>query len=281
MKTVVMGTVFKGVEPYLEAYFRSLLEQRDREFGVLIVNDGLDQAEVTRWTGDLDVSFVSNSGTPGVNRMAGIRRCLESRVEVIVFADCDDVQGMGRVAESRKLIGAGAAIVCNDVIPMTADGVVGNPWFSHVFDHGQAVTKEDIRCGNCLGLGNTAVAAAILAVELTIPADIPAFDWALYGALLESGREAVFTAEAATFYRQHEMSFAGHGLLGADYLLRCLAVKEAHYRFMNNHFTGYAALAQAYGNLHARCTEDRRHLMQLADALDAKKSRKMLWWECC
>jgi len=281
VKTVVMGTVFKGVEPYLEAYFRSLREQSDRRFGVLIVNDGLDETEVTRWTGDLDVSFVSSCGTPGENRMAGIRRCLENRVEVIVFADCDDVQGLGRVAESRALIGAGAAIVCNDVIPMTVDGVAGTPWFSQILDHGQVVTREDIRCGNCLGFGNTAVAAAVLEADLAIPSNVPAFDWALYGALLESGREAVFTAEAATFYRQHGMSFAGHGLLGEEYLLRCLAVKQAHYRFMNNHFPGYSDLVHAYEGLHARCTADRECLMHLAGAMDAKKTGDMLWWERC
>ncbi len=278
-RAAVMCTAFPAAAPYLEDCFRSLESQTDRDFSLVLVNDGLDPECLRRMAGPLRPDIVESRRSPAENRMAGIARCLELGADVVVFADCDDTQGPERVAAARAAIGHGQDILCNEVLLAgTEEG--GRPWLSRRFTHGQAITAGDIREGNCLGLGNTALRADLLRDVPRVPAAIMAFDWALYGWLLESGRRAVFTDRSWTRYRIHEGNYAGTCQDTPAYLLRCLEVKMRHYGFLAGFFPMYEARARRYAELHAQAAGSERFLDRLFRAWTFRPGDDVLWWDC-
>lgn len=278
-RVVIFGTAFPAAEPYLEDYFRSLAAQTDRDFSLVLANDGLDPELLRRLAGDLRPEIVEVRGTPAENRQTGMARCLELGAEVLVFADCDDRHGSGRVAEARAVLGSGRDILCNEVLLVTGPGP-GRPWLSRRFAHGRVITAEDIREGNCLGLGNTAVRAEILRDVPPVPAGIVAFDWALYGWLLESGRTAVFTDRARTHYRIYGENYAGIGQNTPAYLLRCLEVKRRHHGFLAEFYPAHAERAGRYAELHDRAAGSERFLDRLFRDWTFQSGEDVLWWEC-
>ena len=210
--------------PYLDDFFKSLIDQTDQDFDVLVINDSCgplaDRLERYR---ALRIHEVPATGSLASIRQAGLNKVLVEGYKQVIFGDFDDCFAFDRI-EKIKVLLRDWDIVVNDV-SLFGDREEER-YFSHRIKDGMQIRLEEILTKNFMGFSNTAVRAECL--KNIILADTTAVDWYLFSRLLAKGSKAVFCAEPLTNYRQHANNmafFAGNKDHRAE-------VKRVHYQFL-------------------------------------------------
>lgn len=203
MKPVVVATtVYPGVESFLASWWRSVRDQSDREFSLLIGLDGLSPAQaMDAMGGDPDATWVP--AAPGAS-IAQVRQqaweALEPDVRAVVLVDADDVLEPTRVAAARAALARADLNACALTL-VDADGVsLGRTFPRPPADDPAGVLPRH----NVFGLSNSAYRAETLRAALPLPAASVAVDWYLATRTWLQGARISFDATPHMRYRQHD-----------------------------------------------------------------------------
>lgn len=272
MSSLAVVTVAHPIAaPYLGDMAASLREQTDRDFVVIIVDDGCGQA--LNAFSDLKTRVLAAGSSPADNRRIAIAAAIDAGFTELVLADADDTFSVDRVARCRVAL-AEHALVFNDLL------LHGAPVFGQRLMGASAIESGDIVDGNCLGLSNTAARAeALSGPARTIGASDSVVDWALFTRTLLAGHRAVFLPDVYTHYRRHSASVGTLGEHDGSSVLRALAVKAGHYRALASEGPAFAERALAFEELLDRVTKDNGLAREYVRFCRMRGPAQPFWWE--
>jgi len=223
-KTVFFTVCYPKALVYLDDFFKSLVNQTDQDFDVLVINDscGALDGQFRRY-GSLRIYELSATGSFASIRQAGFEEVIRRGYQQVVFGDFDDCFSPDRIAKVKMFL-KDWDIVVNDL------SLFGNReeknYLSRRIAGGTVVRLRDILRKNFMGFSNTAVRTECL--KGIVLAEATALDWYLFSCLLAKGAKAIFCNDALTQYRQHAENVAFFG--GNESRRR--EVKNVHYQFL-------------------------------------------------
>ena len=271
--TVFLTTIFPEIERYLGDFFISLEKQTEKDFDILVINDGFkDFNNYTRRFSNLNIIDIEVRRSPAKNREAGINFAIELGYKYIIFGDSDDYFSHNRVDISLKMLND-YDIVVNDLTLFDEKGVISKKYISNRIKNNSEINIEFIKIKNIFGLSNTAIKVGELK-HIKFDRELIAVDWHLFSLLLLQGKKAIFTNKVETFYRQYSSNTVGLGNLSQDDILKGIDVKIKHYDLLQNEENDFKALFQEM-NLLKRAIKDESYI----ENLQKQSVRIPFWWE--
>lgn len=280
MNTAVFSVVYPGMQAYFPEFLDTLSKQTDRDFTLILINDGLTNIDEFLKKSSLDVNVKEGSGgLPAALRKKGIKWAMESGVKIIIFADADDYFKENRVEISRDML-AKYDLVFNELVLTGQEFNRPIPILEDHFSEGETVSSQHVRTANCMGLSNTAIKVnSIPQYTEQIPENIIAFDWALFALCLHGGAKGIFTKRTATYYRQHDNNLAILFSLKEEQILRGVQVKWNHYDLLARFYKEYIPLANQFRELLVRLQSDGLLRQRYCQAVRQHSPSVPLWWE--
>jgi hypothetical protein len=276
-KIAFLTTIFPMDKKYLYDYFGSLDNQSNKEFDIIVVNDGYENFEEVKCNfSKLNIIELKFSSSISKNRECGIHYILDNHYDVVVFGDSDDYFSSNRVEKCIELLNK-YEIVVNDFSLFNENGVYSEKYISNRLVNRNRITIDMIKKKNFFGLSNTAVKAKLLQ-DTSFDDGLVAVDWYLYSKLLLDNRSSVFTNETLTYYRQYSQNTVGIGDVTKDAIKRGLEVKLMHYKLLSNSDESYNNLYSEIKKLKSQLvTED--DFDQYLSELKRSEIEFPLWWE--
>ena len=261
--TVILTFTYPLIEPYFEDFLKSCETQTNKEFDIIIVNDGLTSLQsMIDCHPSLNVSIKDYKGTISENRIYGLNLAKQKEYKYVILADSDDFFSANRVQKTKDLLSK-YEIVANefDLVNINGEELVTN-YISH-----------RLKSGIIIGFSNSAFRAELIPEKLSIPQDVAVVDWFFYTLLLHAGHKAVFSNEMITYYRQYSDNMIGINNETLDNYKKKLALKAMHYRYLSSSFTEFEELAKKYSK------EKNLTDIQVSTLLQNNKITYPLWWE--
>ena len=204
--TVFVTFVYPGSETRLPNMFRSLNEQSDYDFDILIFNDGLQNInKICEQYLIKHAEIETVTGTISKIRALGLRQLKSRGYENVIFGDADDSFARNRVEVSKNLLQSYDLVVNEIDVHSMSLGQVLPRYFQKRIPANTRFDFEAIRECNFIGFTNSSVRASKIPI-IDFPDHITALDWALFSTLLLQGSTAFFTSETTTSYFIHEKS---------------------------------------------------------------------------
>ena len=280
MRTAIFTVAYPGpyLPTYAQAYFASLAAQSDRDFDVVIFNDGADYLLASMLPPELTIRVEPVNGLPAAIRCQAIRRLLQDGYELIVFADIDDCFAPNRIEVSKSLIAGGKRIIFNELELFGMNIAEPRPVYAGRIDEGASFGADAILHANCLGLSNTAVHRDAITDDALKPDEVIVFDWLFFSRLLLAGQNAHFTLATKTNYRQHQSNIATLTQWRDPEIRRGVRVKQQHYSALRKHAI-HGGLAVEFSEIGARMDGDHRFAADYCNAVRALTLRQPWWWE--
>jgi glycosyltransferase involved in cell wall biosynthesis len=279
MNISLFSVVYPSAIPYLNEFLSSLEDQTHRDFKLYLANDGISSIEEITRGFDFNIILKNIRGTPSAIRKAGIEWVLQQGADIIIFADSDDYFMDNRIEISAGMLSY-HDIIFNELMIVGKDIQQPLPMLKHRFKEGAALSKDDIKYSNCMGLSNTAInTKSITGSLLNIPNDVIAFDWAFFSLCLYQGAKAVFTEQTATYYRQHENNIASPQSFTEDQILRGVQVKRDHYRFISRFIKKHESISNEFDKLYDRLHRDATLKDKYCYEVKNQAPGLPLWWE--
>lgn len=219
MKTAFLTTIFPMDKQYLQDFFDSLKNQTDKNFDVIVVNDGYKNFEEIKsaYNQVLNIIELQYSNTPAKNREYGINYCIEKKYDVLIFGDSDDYFANNRVEKSLEFLKK-SDILVNDLSLFGESGIYEEKYLSHRLKNLEVVNFEFIKDKNIFGMTNTAIKLKNI-TKVSFDEKIIAVDWYFFKTLLGQGLKAIFTNETVSFYRQYDNNTVGLSVEDNTYYL--------------------------------------------------------------
>jgi hypothetical protein len=269
------------MRPFIENFFRSLQNQSDLSFDLIIANDGFGSLkQLLQEFSQLNIIELNIQGTPAHIRNKAIEFIYFQKYKYLILGDSDDYFEHNRVEVIKKLLMTHDIIV-NDFDLVTQDNrTIKQSYLSNRFNDKYAISINDIINYNFLGLTNTALKTKLLK-DLNVSDRIIAYDWFLFSwVILKHNANAVFTNQTKTFYRQHHFSTIGFGEIEIkleEFVARA-QLKLVHYEEM-------AKIDVSYRSIYLRYKESYQEIVEQKEKLYQKYTRQVenilapLWWE--
>jgi hypothetical protein len=194
-------TVYPGVEPYLGAWYRTVLAQTDHHFDLWIGSDGLSPNAVAGVLGVTpDANWVyGQPGEAGGQVRAHAIELMADAYDSVIFVDSDDLLEPSRVDAARAALAecdvAGCALRIVDEAARDTGAVFG---VEAPDDIGTIIARH-----NVLGLSNTAYRSVVLHRCLPVPPECELVDWLLATRAWASGARVHFDPTPRMRYRQY------------------------------------------------------------------------------
>lgn len=236
MNNVVVTFIYPNAIPFLEPFIVSLNEQTNKDFSVIIFNDGIQNATSLFENLEINHQIINVSGSIKEVRQEAFELLKKSDAETIIFQDSDDFMSNNRVEVCLNYL-KNYSLICNDLDLIDTDGnLIKTGYWSDRLSNSFIFDYNFIKKFNIVGLGNTAIRKELLDNEIQFSNDaILALDWFIFYQLLEKSKEkAVFVNACKTIYRQHESNTVGLGEFSLKRLQHAINVKKAHYKALNN-----------------------------------------------
>jgi len=230
MKTLLFGVLYPGLNDGLIIdYVRSVIDQKDRDFDWLMINDNAGQDQLHLFPKNIKWIDLKTPFSFGKIREAGINYAKEDHYECIIFSDIDDYYSPDRVGET-KLHLKKHDFVFTELQVVNFEKQLTHKDLLHSLKADPApATIEAIIDYNYIGLSHSAVRISALD-EFEISEDIEVVDWWIFSLLLIWGCQGEFMADVDTFYRQNNENYVGvYNLLDPKRLQRGIEVKLNHY----------------------------------------------------
>lgn len=230
-KTAILTAAFPMDDKYVEDYFQSLVNQTDKQFDIILLNDGFEKiSNFIPESIKFKTFIIGSAENPVKNREKLLSYALETGYDYVIWADLDDFFSSNRVSSVKKLIDK-HDIVVNEIIPFEVDKDINNNKgvISQVLEDKEIISMEKLLHSNVIGLSNSAMALDLIRDGICLP-DVIAVDWYLYSCLLYKGAKVVFTNSAFTYYRQYDGNLVGWD---SKHLKKCLDVRNRHYYHMS------------------------------------------------
>lgn len=235
MKQVLVTFLYPDAVKYINEFIRCIQGQSMKDYVLVIFNDGVVENE--RYFSDISIPFkiIDVTGTPTQVRFMAFEWLKNSEFEKIIFHDIDDLMSENRLQCVTGLLDK-CDIVANDLSLMDEEGRVFDKsiWGDRLGDEFK-FSYEFISNKNILGIGNSAIRKEILDIPILF-SNVPLVaDWFMYYQILFIGKKnAVFTNQCQTFYRQHSNNMAGVKQLTRNRLEYVFKVKESNYEALEN-----------------------------------------------
>lgn len=226
-------TIYPGVEPFLQDWYRSVLGQTDLNFQLWIGLDQIEPQEVERVLGArLDAVWVlSRSGSTAAQvREKALARIIDS-ADGVVLVDSDDILHPTRVASARMDLQASDVSACALRLVDYQKQSLGK-----ILSLGQHDRPEEILPrNNVFGFSNSAYRSELLRQCLPIPSQCVLVDWFLATRAWLLGARLSFDSEPRMDYRQHGSNIAGIRFpFEIAQVVQGTARVRDHYEFLRN-----------------------------------------------
>lgn len=278
MNKIAFLTVLYPInDSIVDLFFNSLVNQTNKSFDIIIVNDGFSDIEHFKEKYcNLNIIEIKNSNNIAKNRELLIRFAIEKKYEIAVFGDIDDYFESNRVEISTKFLNS-YDIVVNDLITFGIEHFK-EKIISKRIENLSTISINYIVRKNIFGLSNTAInLKGLHSKDIVFPSDLIAVDWYFYSNLLLSGKKAIFTNETLTYYRQYENNTIGIGNVSEKNILKSIEVKLIHYRYMKEKSEIFRTEFSRIERLSYRLNSDHR-LLDIA-CRNTESIQNPLWWE--
>ena len=277
-KTAFLTTLFPVCESYLHDFFQSLTRQTWKGFDLIILNDGFnDFQRFKAQYSNLNIIEIPSANNIAKNREALIKFSLINNYDIAIFGDIDDYFTDNRIEVVSKLLNKND-IVVNDLTSFSAKGKLFHNYLSNRLSNREHISLNFILDKNIFGLSNTAINLSVInSTDISFDTELLAVDWYFFSSLLVNSKQAVFTNEAVTYYRQHNDNIAGLGDINDATIHKSLAIKLMHFDKMASKTDAFKL---AYDKTLKLST-----LVQNETQLDALLVRNRanlnfpLWWE--
>lgn len=277
-RVAVLTTIFPIKHSYIIDFFESLSSQTNKNFDVIIMNDGFCNFDVIKKQfKHLKIIELYSANNIARNRQALIQFAKNNAYDIAIFADVDDFFSLNRIEVVTKELKSND-IVVNDLTSVKDGRVLCDKIYSKRLHNRDSISLDFIKQKNIFGLSNTAINLdAVPSDFIQFPSDLIAVDWYFFSLLLAHGLKAIFVNNAITYYRQHDANTIGVGKLTSDKVKRIIQVKTVHYEHMISIFPEYKGLL-------ARVTSIGRVILD-SEKLDTllmynhKMIKHPLWWE--
>lgn len=269
MKTVFTTVIYKQAESFIPEYIKSVDNQTDKDFDLLIINDNFNSEELKAvehqinllTTGlkihveDLFDQHLSIAGTR-IEMMASAKKM---GYDLMVMGDVDDTFAPSRVEEVKKAyeLDKSAVFFYNKLV---TDG--GKEVFSTLPTKADSI--KQISQGNFVGMSTSAINLNHVTedfIDSLKEGDSPVFDWYLFSRLLLDVGYGNLVPNTSTIYRIYDNNEVG---VTRD-IKKELEVKKVHYT-----------------NLAKRYDYFRDLLSKLEDidinAISARADHQGYWW---
>ncbi len=206
MTLALYTTIYPGVEAYLADWYRSVLEQTDRDFELWIGLDTMErQAAEEALEADPGATWVPSrpGDTPASLRHRALAQIAE-RFDAVILVDSDDVLHPSRVSTAREMLHASELAGC----ALRLVDEFGSP-LGITLELPRWAEPEDVfPRNNIFGLSNSALRCSLLRRCLPIPATAVLVDWFLATRAWLLGAELAFDDSVEMDYRQHKRNMA-------------------------------------------------------------------------
>lgn len=240
IKTSILSVIFPENIKYFNYFLESLQSQTEKNFTLILLNDGVPEIENYFVNFDLNVEIfdISRHGmTIFENRLYGLSQILKKGFDRIIFADTDDFLSTNRVQSSLNYLET-YQVICNDITTISSSGILikQNSWSTRLGDFFEFDSKF-INDKNILGFGNSAIRSDLVKLILNkLNKETRGNDW-LFFAAIEKLSKALFISEANTYYRQHEGNIIGRKKINLRTLMRIIETKLLHYNLLKKYLS--------------------------------------------
>jgi hypothetical protein len=274
MKTAFCSVLFPANLIYFQDFIKSLENQTDVAFELVLFNDGVEDLKDHLISTSLEYIIIDVVGSPLDIRVEIFRYFKKSNYKNVIFGDTDDYFSENRVEESKKLLEI-YDIVAHDLILVSQDKkIISELFWKNRTELKQPISLNAIKKYNFLGLGNTAINIKILPDEIKFNSNLIAVDWYLFSVILQSKVKVIFSSDAHVFYRQHEANTVGRKALTYIDFKKGVDVKLNHYRTLASINSDYSDLANQFEVLKSILTEDYFNTI-----IQKRKIENPFWWE--
>jgi len=288
IKTLALyTTIYPGVEPYLQDWCRSVLEQTDQEYQLWIGLDTIGIAAVKEAMGaDPKATWVLavSGDTPAQIRQRALAQIAES-CDGVVVVDSDDVLHPSRMAAARAALQtsdlAGCALRLVDQRGRDLGLTFGLP--------PQARPQDVLPRNNVFGLSNSAFRSELLRRCLPIPPNVRLVDWFLATKAWLYGARLAFDDVVRINYRQHDANMARvMPPFNRDQVIQDTELVRQHFQIlraaptgncMTDRLAGLERVAADVEAFHQHIILQPKQLERYVQALNTLEPAP-LWWSC-
>ena len=233
LETIVFSVIFPGNLKYFSTFLKSLENQTDTNFKLLLVNDGVEN--ITNYLQKTCLKYEIHSvqyKTPFEIRILGLKIITKLAPSYIIFADTDDTFSPNRVEVLVQYLKR-YTFVCNDIDLMNEQGnIFKKSFWSNRLQDNFEFDIHFIKNKNVIGLGNSGIQFKVLDKILNKLTQIKeGNDWLFFSAA-EENLNGIFLKNCTTHYRQHDSNLIGKKNINLETFITQLEGKINHYTLL-------------------------------------------------
>ena len=231
---VLITTIFPASKDYLDDFFTSLENQIEKNFDILVVNDGIKNFTFFKKKySNLNLIEFKSHKSAAKNREAGINKAKEFKYEKIIWGDSDDFFPKNRILEISKLLDK-HNIVVNELLLYVNEKF--EKTLLGIFYKNGLYKIDDVIDKNVIGFSNLAVKSEIIPDKINFNDDLISIDLFFATTLLLNNKYFYFTNTTFSFYRQHDKNLIGaNTFIDINKIMLGIKVKLAHYKNLTSH----------------------------------------------
>ncbi len=253
MKIVIASVVYKAAMVYMDDFLRSIREQTDQNFSLLLINDDIPGDELDNLIqryflqSRQDVYIIKAKEKASVSQLR-IQMLLEAKqlgFHIMISADCDDKMSSNRVACYRKALEHPYSFYYNELAGFDGQAIMsGLP--------SETISWKQIEEENYLGMSNTGILLEDFSLDFLHSldkGDVRIFDWYLFSRILLAGKKGKKVEGCSTYYRIHGNNIAGISVVSQERAVKEIDIKIEHYKRLEEEAPHYGELRQYYESL--------------------------------
>ncbi len=237
MKTAFVTFVYPGSAKFFSDFIKSLLEQTDPNFHLVIFNDGCSEADLAIFlNSSLFYKIVPNQAkTIAQNRIKAFKWMQNSDYDAFILGDIDDLFSWNRIEVAKKNL-LNHNIIINELKLVTQNGIlIKNGLLSSALNGSKEISFEMLKLYNLIGFSHVSFKKeAIRNIEnIFINDRTIVADWTIFSYLLLNN-QAYFITDSFTEYIWHDNNIALKNRRVFEEYLWLLDVKIIHYTNMSD-----------------------------------------------
>lgn len=270
--TIILTFIYPGCEKYIYDFIDSLLHQTEKDFDVLMVNDGIQISDIPYIP--FKHQIIDCSLSISKNREFGILRAIELGYKHLILSDIDDYFYPSRIEKLLLGLKTYDAVVSDLTIVSSDKRILDENYFQLTHSIPSKLYKEFLDEQNICGFSNTAINIKSIP-KFSFPDNLKIVDWYFFSILLNQGLSIGFINQSLTYYRQHGDNLIGIDDFSIDLFKKMLPMKILHYEFMSEYDDRFSYLYNRYSKMIT--SQD----SEIERAIKKNKiiNNKPLWWE--
>lgn len=215
MRTAFATVIYQQAKPFLDDFLRSIDNQTDNDFELILINDNYSNPEIEDIVNRLKgltinyqiVDFKERKLSIAGTRIEMLKYIKKMGYDLLVLGDADDTFSPNRVEQCKYAYNNNkqAAFFYNKLI--TDKGY-------DIFDNIPLITKDidNISQQNYLGLSTSAIRMSLIKddfLDSLYEGESPVFDWYLFSRIIMDVGEGILVRYASTIYRIYDNNMVG------------------------------------------------------------------------